>query len=177
MSDEPGKLLVVDDNEMNRDMLSRRLSRKGYDVDTASDGYIALEMIDRQSFDLILLDIMMPGINGMEVLRTVRQTRSASDLPIIMATAKTESEDVVEALKLGANDYVTKPLDFPVVLARVSTHFQLKRATDQLNAAHARMKQDLEAAARVQQTLLGLASCERERRSAHLSPVSIGNAY
>jgi sigma-B regulation protein RsbU (phosphoserine phosphatase) len=154
MSDEPGKLLVVDDNEMNRDMLSRRLSRKGYNVDTAPDGHVALEMIDQQSFDLILLDIMMPGINGMEVLRTVRQTRSASDLPIIMATAKSESEDVVEALKLGANDYVTKPLDFPVVLARVNTHFQLKRAKDELNAAHTRMKQDLEAAARVQQTLL-----------------------
>jgi phosphoserine phosphatase RsbU/P len=71
-----------------------------------------------------------------------------------MATAKTESEDVVRALKLGANDYVTKPLDFPVVLARVNTQLRLKRATDQLTAAHTRMKRDLDAAARVQQSLL-----------------------
>ena len=154
MSDAPGRLLVVDDNEMNRDMLSRRLGRRGFDVTTAAGGQAALNMLRAQAFDLVLLDIMMPGIDGMQVLQTVRQTRSPSDLPIIMATAKTESEDIVQALKLGANDYVTKPLDFPVVLARVNTQFQLKRATDQLRAAHARMKRDLEAAARVQQTLL-----------------------
>jgi len=135
-------------------MLSRRLERRGFDVATAADGRAALEMITQQPFDLILLDIMMPGIDGIEVLQTLRRTYTASELPIIMATAKSESEDVVRALKLGANDYVTKPLDFPVVLARVNTQFSLKRTTDELSAAHARMKRDLEAAARVQQTLL-----------------------
>ncbi len=150
----PGRILVVDDNEMNRDMLSRRLGRRGFEVATAAGGQEALEAVEQQPFDLILLDIMMPGIDGMEVLQRVRETRSASELPIIMATAKTESEDIVEALKLGANDYVTKPLDFPVVLARVSTQLSLKQANEELARANERMKRSLEAAARVQQTLL-----------------------
>ncbi len=158
MSDTPtpenGRLLVVDDNEMNRDMLSRRLARRGYAVQTAVDGGNALELLAAAAFDLVLLDIMMPGIDGMEVLERVRRTHGPSDLPIIMATAKDDSKDVVAALKLGANDYVTKPLDFPVVLARVRTQLSLKQATDQLRTAHARMKRDLEAAARIQQQLL-----------------------
>ena len=119
MTTHTGKLLVVDDNEMNRDMLSRRLSRRGHTVVMADNGQKALELIEQQSFDVVLLDIMMPGISGIEVLETIRQSYSASDLPVIMATAKADSEDVVAALKLGANDYVIKPLDFPIVLARV----------------------------------------------------------
>lgn len=126
------RLLVVDDNEMNRDMLSRRLARKGHDVAVASNGAEALELISAQAFDVVLLDIMMPGISGLEVLQRVRKTRSPTELPIIMATAKTESADIVEALRLGANDYVTKPLDFKVVLARVATQLGLKRATEEV---------------------------------------------
>jgi signal transduction histidine kinase len=122
-----GELLVVDDNKLNREMLGRRLIRKGYSVTEAENGHQALELIDKQSFDLALLDIMMPGISGLEALETIRKRQSAADLPVIMATAKTQSEDVVEALRLGANDYVTKPIDFPVLLARVQTHLHLKR--------------------------------------------------
>ncbi len=140
---DPGvdRLLVVDDNEMNRDMLSRRLKGKGYTVDIAEDGQQALDMMAKEPYDLILLDIMMPGISGIDVLRAVRQTKSRADLPIIMATAKDQSDDIVEALKLGANDYVTKPIDFPVCLARVQSQLALKRAQDQvkrLNAGLAR---------------------------------------
>ena len=149
-----GRLLVVDDNEMNRDMLSRRLARRGHEGVTAEGGAVALELIGTEAFDVILLDIMMPGIDGLEVLKTVRETRGAADLPIIMATARDDSEDIVAALKLGANDYVTKPLDFQVVLARVQTQLALKRSRDALAAAHDRMKRDLEAAARVQQAQL-----------------------
>jgi len=149
-----GRLLVVDDNEMNRDMLSRRLLRKGYQVETADGGAAALEAVAGGSFDLILLDIMMPDIDGMEVLARLRETHSQTDLPIIMATAKDESSDIVAALKLGANDYVTKPLDFPVVLARVENALARKRAAEALKAANERMQLDLEAAARVQQALL-----------------------
>lgn len=140
---DPGvdRLLVVDDNEMNRDMLSRRLKGKGYIVQVAEDGHQALDMLGKDPFDLILLDIMMPGISGIDVLRVVRQTKSRADLPVIMATAKDQSDDIVEALKLGANDYVTKPIDFPVCLARVQSQLALKRAQDQvkhLNAGLAR---------------------------------------
>jgi sigma-B regulation protein RsbU (phosphoserine phosphatase) len=154
MSAKQGHLLVVDDNEMNRDMLSRRLSRRGHRVKTAEDGQQALDMIAEQDFDVILLDIMMPGISGIEVLKTLRKTRTASELPIIMATAKSDNEDIIEALKLGANDYVTKPLNFPVVAGRVDTQLSLKKAQDALKIAHDRMKRDLEAAAQVQQALL-----------------------
>src|SRR4051812_23679147 len=123
-----GRLLVVDDNEMNRDTLSRQLERAGYSVATASEGLEALGMIDRDSFDLILLDVMMPGLTGIELLKIVRNDHSATDLPIIMATARDKSENMVEALSLGANDYVTKPLDFPVVLARIEAHLKMKHA-------------------------------------------------
>ena len=127
---EPGdfNLLIVDDNEDNRDMLSRRLNRHGYGVVVAEDGQAALDRIADQPVDLVLLDIMMPGIDGIEVLRRLRETRSQAQLPVIMATAKSDSKDVVEALELGANDYVTKPLDFPVVLARVQSHLRSKAA-------------------------------------------------
>ena len=136
------RLLVVDDNEMNRDMLSRRLRSKGFDVDVAEDGKDALEKIRQKKTDLVLLDVMMPGVSGLDVLKVVRgeMQLSPADLPIIMATAKDASEDVVEALRLGANDYVVKPLDFPVVLARVSAQLQVKRAKDQIE----RLAEDLE---------------------------------
>ena len=147
-------MLVVDDDEMNRVMLSRLLTRSGYAVTEASDGAAALELVEKHSFDLVLLDILMPDIDGLQVLENLRRTRSVAELPIIMATAEDSSSDVVRALKLGANDYVTKPLDFSVVLARVQTQLSLKRAKDELEATNARMKRDLEAAAKVQRALM-----------------------
>jgi sigma-B regulation protein RsbU (phosphoserine phosphatase) len=151
---ERGHLLVVDDNEMNRDLLSRRLRKKGHEVQVAEDGAEALEMIQSEAFDVVLLDIMMPVMDGFEVLEKIREKHGPSELPVIMATAKTESEDIVAALKIGANDYVMKPFDFPVVLARVHTQLELKKGRDALAQAHRRMKRDLEAAAAIQQTLL-----------------------
>jgi class 3 adenylate cyclase len=135
-----GHILVVDDNPLNRDMLARRLESRGFTVATAEDGQQALEMVAAQEFELILLDVMMPGISGLEVLEVLRRDHAASDLPIIMATAMDQSEDIVTALRLGANDYVTKPLDFPVVLARVQTQLAVKRQKDEIE----RLAEDLE---------------------------------
>lgn len=126
MPGEQARLLVVDDNEMNRDLLGRRLQREGYTVVTADDGYKALDLVKSHRFDLVLLDVMMPGISGMELLPLIRQMHSLADLPVIITTAKDQSDDVVEALRLGANDYVTKPIDLPVLLARIQTHLKLK---------------------------------------------------
>jgi CheY-like chemotaxis protein len=126
-SNPPYAVLVVDDNDWNRDMLVRRLERQGFRVLAAADGVAALEAVERERLDLLLLDIMMPGLSGIEVLRRVRARHSAAELPVIMATAKGDSEDVVEALDAGANDYVTKPLDFPVVLARVKAQLRGRR--------------------------------------------------
>ena len=146
---EPGALLVVDDNEMNRDMLSRRLQRNGHTVTLAHDGYAALELIKQQSFDAVLLDVAMPGIDGMETLTILRQTHSATSLPVVMATAMDQSEGIVKALRLGANDYVTKPFDFQVVLARIESQILLKRAVDrskQLEKDLAQSNEELRAA-------------------------------
>src|SRR4051794_15126034 len=175
MTAPPPCLLVVDDDDMNRDMISRRLERKGYLVVGSSDGRSALAMLAEQRFDLVLLDVMMPGLSGLEVLKIVRERHAATELPVIMATARDQSEDIVEALALGANDYVTKPLDFPVVLARIATQILLKRAVEEgvrlkqdlaeqnqaleetnarLTRVNRRMERDLRTAARIQASLL-----------------------
>jgi diguanylate cyclase (GGDEF)-like protein/PAS domain S-box-containing protein len=125
---QPASLLVVDDNEANRDALSRLLRQRGYAVTAAADGLAALHLVERSTFDLILLDVEMPGISGLDVLKRVREHQSRSQLPIIMVTARSAGSDVVRALELGANDYVTKPVDFPVAVARIETHLSLRRA-------------------------------------------------
>ena len=130
-------LLVVDDSEMNRDMLRRRLERKGYRVITAENGEQALELLAREAIDLVLLDVMMPGLSGLDVLRILRNTPAGKTLPVIMATAKSDSTDIVEALDAGANDYVIKPLDVPVVIARIEAQLRGRetRATAEPPAA------------------------------------------
>ncbi len=149
-------------------MLSRRLSRCGHEIATAENGLDALSMVERERFDLVLLDVMMPGLDGVSVLTRIRERWNGAELPVIMATARDERGDIVEALRLGANDYVTKPLDFAIVQARVETQLSLKRSVDQirllerdlakraedLQRANDRMKRDLKTAAQVQQALL-----------------------
>jgi adenylate cyclase len=138
--EHPATILVVDDNELNRDLLSRRLSKKGFEVALAEDAFEALSWLDDNYCDLVLLDIMMPGMSGVEMLEKIRQERDATELPIIMATAKDTREDIVGALQAGANDYVTKPIDFPVVLARVNAQLGLKQANDRVRALAAQLE-------------------------------------
>jgi diguanylate cyclase (GGDEF)-like protein len=121
-------LLLVDDEPLNRDVLQRRLSRAGYRVLTAENGAEALEVAGANRVDLVLLDVMMPGMDGIETLRRLRQSRSVAELPVIMVTAKDGSEDVVAALDAGANDYVTKPVNFAVAQARIRTQLSARRA-------------------------------------------------
>lgn len=141
------RLLLVDDVFDNRAVLGRRFERRGYQVIEADCGARALELIASESFDLVLLDVMMPDLDGREVLRRIRETHSAATLPVIMVTAKSQSEDVVEALSLGANDYITKPVDFAVALARVQTQVGRKQAEEQVlraNEALGRANEELE---------------------------------
>jgi diguanylate cyclase (GGDEF)-like protein/PAS domain S-box-containing protein len=131
MDSQECRILIVDDNEMNRDMLARRLERKGYSVRVAENARCLRERIQNEAVDLLLLDVEMPEISGLDALQTLREFYSATELPIIMVTAKQQSEDIVKALSLGANDYVTKPIDFPVALARIRTqasHAKLEKA-------------------------------------------------
>lgn len=125
-------LLVVDDEFSNRDLLSRRLRRAGYTVETAEDATQALDIIHSREVELVLLDTMMPGMTGVELLKLLRATHSPMELPVIMVTALSESQRVVEALSLGANDYVTKPVDFPVTLARIQAQLNHKWAEEEL---------------------------------------------
>jgi len=132
------RLLVVDDIEANRDGLSRLLELKGYKVSTAESGVAALAQLDAAACDLVLLDVEMPGMSGFEVLAQVRERWSPTELPVIMVTARRGGADVVEAFRLGANDYVTKPIDFPVVLARIGTHLAHKQAIESLRESEER---------------------------------------
>jgi len=140
MNSKSGSLLVVDDDEMNRDMLARRLERRQYEVKVAAGGRQALELLEKQPFDAVLLDIEMPEMSGIEVLKTLRRTYQPSQLPIIMITARSRSEDIAGALELGANDYVTKPIDFAVALARIRTQLARKEAEDALRETHERTR-------------------------------------
>lgn len=139
-----GSVLVVDDVEVNRDLLARRLRQQGHQVTLADGGSQALEVINGNAFDLVLLDIMMPDVDGLEVLRTVRKTYSDGELPIIMVTAVDRSSDIVESLKNGANDYVTKPIDFPVLLARTNAQLKRKWAEAALLKAQEELEQRVE---------------------------------
>jgi diguanylate cyclase (GGDEF)-like protein/PAS domain S-box-containing protein len=138
MNSGPCRVLIVDDNEMNRDMLARRLERKGYSIQVADSARCLLERIQKEAVDLVLLDVEMPEISGLDALQTLRGCYSPIELPIIMVTAKDQSEDIVKALDLGANDYLTKPIDFPVALARIRTHVSLKKAEEALRVSEER---------------------------------------
>jgi diguanylate cyclase (GGDEF)-like protein/PAS domain S-box-containing protein len=138
MNLQAGRLLIVDDNELNRDMLARRLARKGYEILLAENARQLPQRVKEDAVDLVLLDIEMPEISGLEALKILRETYSPIELPIIMVTAKNQSEDVVKALDLGANDYVTKPIDFAVALARIGTQLSHKRAQEGLKESEER---------------------------------------
>jgi len=147
---QPGispRLLIVDDISDNRAILTRRFERRGFEVVEADSGFAAIELIEREPFDLVLLDVMMPGIDGIETLKRIRGLKSASALPVIMVTAKSESDNIVGALELGANDYVTKPVDFAVALARINTQISRKHAEQQVALANeelSKANEDLE---------------------------------
>ncbi|RMH20220.1 MAG: response regulator [Acidobacteria bacterium] len=128
MSNEsPYTILVVDDNPVIRDLVSTDLEQHGYRALAAEDGIVALQALKAEPVDLMLLDVVMPVLNGFEVLQTLRRHHSAGELPVIMATARDDSMDVVRAFDLGANDYVTKPLDLPVVRARIQAQLRARR--------------------------------------------------
>lgn len=176
MSNESApEILVVDDSATIVAMVAGRLERAGYAVTAASDGQSALDTLRNAQFDIVLLDIAMPGLSGMEVLKEIRRQWGLAELPVIMTSSLDETTDVVEALEAGANDYVTKPVNFPILLARVRSQLSLKGAVSQIrrlehdlaqqNAAleetnqrlktsHKRLSQGLKAAAKIQQSYL-----------------------
>tara|TARA_R110002096_G_scaffold4493_7_gene20818 strand:+ start:3711 stop:4118 length:408 start_codon:yes stop_codon:yes gene_type:complete len=126
------KILIADDGRVIRTAISRKLEEEGYAVTAVASGQETLEVMEHDSFDLVVLDIHMPGIDGIEALRQLRQKHSAVQLPVIMATAKDEDEDIVSCFEAGASDFVSKPINFPVLFARIDTHLRLKQAMEKL---------------------------------------------
>jgi diguanylate cyclase (GGDEF)-like protein len=135
------RLLIVDDISDNRAVLARRFQRRGFEITEADGGYRALQLINQESFDAVLLDVMMPDLDGVEVLKRIRQEHSPISLPVIMVTAKSQSDDVVQALECGANDYVTKPVDFAVALVRVNAQVGRKRAEEEIRQVNCALRE------------------------------------
>ncbi len=137
----PPRILIVDDNETNRDILMTRLSLHGYDLRQACDGEEALAAAKELLPDLILLDIMMPKIDGIEVCRRLKNDASLPFMPIILTTAKADSKDVVNGLEAGADEYLTKPIDQVALVARVKSVLRLKALHDQVHELNKGLEQ------------------------------------
>ena len=140
-------ILVVDDNEENRDMLARRLRRQGYEVVTATGGHAALDELARRPVDLVLLDVMMPDLDGYAVLQRIKGDPALRDIPVLMISALDELDSVARCIQLGADDYLGKPFEPVLLQARVGACLEKKRLHDE-EARHRRalaeMNQTLE---------------------------------
>lgn len=129
---EENTILVVDDNEMNRDMLARRLKRQGFTVDIAENGQVALDKVSTGQYALLLLDVMMPRVNGFEVLERMKANDATRHIPVIMISAIDDLESVVKCIQLGAEDYLFKPFNPILLKARVEAALRRANASRQL---------------------------------------------
>jgi DNA-binding response OmpR family regulator len=127
---EAVKILVVDDNQENLKIVSNYLKNKGYQIALALDGKNAFKVLENNSIDLILLDILMPGMDGFEVCKMIKEKVEWKDIPVIFLTAKADTEDVVKGFQMGGVDYIIKPFRTEELYARVNNHVQLKLARD-----------------------------------------------
>jgi class 3 adenylate cyclase/CheY-like chemotaxis protein len=148
----PARMLIADDNPANLDIFRTRLSSHGYDILTASNGEEALAVAREQQPDLILLDVMMPKMDGIEVCKRLKQDKSLPFMPIILVTARTDPKDVVQGLEAGAEEYLTKPIDQTALIARIKSMLRIKALNDT----------NLEQAARLQEQAEELAGWNRD---------------
>lgn len=145
------RVLVVDDNPVNCDLLLRRLRRMGLElIDCAGDGAEALQLLRATAYDLVLLDLMMPQLDGYGVLSALRDEGQLPALPVLMVSAADEMPGVIRCIELGAQDYLTKPINAPLLEARVRATLERKRLRDLTEAQLARTQRDLLAARRLQ---------------------------
>lgn len=125
---EAPRLLVIEDDGDIRDLVRFNLEKEGFEVDTAADGELGLEMARRRIYDALLLDLMLPGLDGYEICRRLRDDSRTSELPILMVTSRGEESDVVQGLGLGADDYICKPFSVRELIARVKSTLRRARA-------------------------------------------------
>jgi phosphoserine phosphatase RsbU/P len=149
------RLLVVDDNEDNRYTLIMRLEIEGYeDITAADDGEAALELLRMQEFDLVLLDVMMPKLDGYQVLARLKAEGRLHNIPVIMISALNEIDSVVRCIELGAVDYLSKPFDPVLLKARIGASLEKKRLRDEVHAHLARIEEELESARQLQLSMV-----------------------
>jgi diguanylate cyclase (GGDEF)-like protein len=139
-ADEPAVLLVADDDAVTRDLLAGVLRAAGYEVETASDGQQAVERVSKGGIDLALLDAAMPRLSGLDACRVLKGMTEGSFLPVILATVKTDPASRVAGVKVGADDYVCKPIEEAELLARVAAALRIKRVYDEMQAARSKLE-------------------------------------
>jgi serine phosphatase RsbU (regulator of sigma subunit) len=154
MGQQPGHILVVDDNRLNRLQLSRGLEKQGHRVAVAEDGRQALEMVQAGSFDLMLLDIVMPEMDGFQVLAHLKADERLRDIPVIVISALEDMDSVVRCIELGAEDYLPKPFDAVLLRARIGACLEKKQLRDREVAYLKQINRDLELAWQIQAGLL-----------------------
>ena len=149
-----GQLLVVDDNGVNRLVLGRYLQQQGHMVAYAENGRQALELLRAQAFDMMLLDIEMPEMNGYQVLEHVLSDAGLRDIPIIVTSARDEMDSVVKCIQMGAEDYLTKPVDQVLLKARIDASLEKKRLRDAQRDLLRKMEAELDFAREIQRSIL-----------------------
>jgi two-component system sensor histidine kinase ChiS len=138
------RLLIVDDQPDNIEVLARRLRTRRFEILSATNGMDGGRIALTEPIDLILLDVMMPRMSGLDVVREIRRAKTAAQLPIIMLTARDDKETLIEAMAGGANDYVTKPFDFEVVLARIVAQLRVRAAFQAVNKDRMRLQKQIQ---------------------------------
>lgn len=166
MTDQ-GRVLVVDDNEMNRDLLSRRLQRQGHVIVMAENGQQALEQLRSQPFDLVLLDIMMPVMNGYQLLENLKSDPDLRHIPVIMISALDDLDSVVRCIELGAEDYLFKPFNPTLLKARIGASLEKKRLRDQEQAYLQQIQNEQEKSERLLLNVLPKPIADRLKQGQH----------
>jgi serine phosphatase RsbU (regulator of sigma subunit) len=154
MTNHPGKILIVDDNQLNRMVLTRALAEQGYTSASAEHGQRALEMLRADAFDVVLLDIVMPEMDGYQVLQTLKQDATLRDLPVIVISALDEIESAIRCIEMGAEDYLPKPFNPVLLRARLGASLEKKRLRDQEHLYLQGLERELEIGRRIQFSFL-----------------------